>query len=120
MTSYQFGAVNPDLNYVWWSTTTISPVGAIGLNFTRLDDPVIEEAMLIGRSTTDQATRVAAYKTVNEQLAKQLSYLWIEQYPFSEVAAERVQNFANPTLPDGSAGYAFDEGRFWPTQIWLA
>ncbi len=120
VTSYQFGAVNPDLNYVWWSTTTISPVGAIGLNFTRVDDPVIEEAMLIGRSTTDQATRVAAYRTVNEQLAKQLPYLWIEQYSFSEVAAERVQNFANPTLPDGSAGYPFDEGRFWPTQIWLA
>ena len=39
VTSYQFGAVNPDLNYVWWSTTTISPIGSIGLNFTRIDDP---------------------------------------------------------------------------------
>ena len=26
-TSYQFGAVDPDLNYVWFSTTTVSPVG---------------------------------------------------------------------------------------------
>ena len=42
VTSYQFGAVNPDLNYVWWSTTTISPIGTIGLNFTRMDDPTIE------------------------------------------------------------------------------
>jgi peptide/nickel transport system substrate-binding protein len=120
VTSYQFGAVNPDLNYVWWSTTTISPIGQIGLNFTRLDDPQIETAMLQGRHTTDQATRVAAYQKVNERLAKDLAYLWIEQYIFSEVASERVQNFAGGTLPDGKPAYAFDEGIFVPTQIWLA
>ncbi len=119
VTSYQFGAVSPDLNYVWWSTTTISPIGSIGLNFTRFNDPTLEAAMLQGRHTTDQATRVAAYKTVNEQLAIQLPYLWIEQFYFSEVAADRVQNFNNPTLPDGKPGYGFNEGIFFPTQVWL-
>lgn len=120
VTSYQFGAINPDLNYVWWSTTTISPIGSIGLNFTRMNDPTIESAMLQGRHTTDQATRAAAYKTVNEELAKQLPYLWIEQFYFSEVAANRVQNFNNPTLPDSNKpGYGFNEGIFFPTQVWL-
>jgi peptide/nickel transport system substrate-binding protein len=119
VTSYQFGAVNPDLNYVWWSTTTISPIGSIGLNFTRLDDPTLETAMLQGRHTTDQATRVQAYRTVNEQLGIQLPYLWIEQFFFSEVAAPRVQNFNNPTLPDGKPGLGFNEGIIFPTQIWL-
>jgi peptide/nickel transport system substrate-binding protein len=120
VTSYQFGAVTPDLNYVWWSTTTISPVGSVGLNFTRIDDPVIEQNMLSGRHTTDQATRVAAYQAVNEQLAKQLPYLWIEQYVFSEVATPKVQNFNNLTLPNGAAGYSFDEGIFFPTETWLS
>jgi peptide/nickel transport system substrate-binding protein len=120
VTSYQFGAINPDLNYVWWSTTTISPVGTIGLNFSRIDDPQIESAMLEGRHTTSQSTRESAYKTVNEQLAKQLPYLWIEQYLFSEVASERVQNFNNLTLPNGMPGYSFDEGIFFPVQTWLA
>lgn len=120
VTSYQFGAVNPDLNYVWWSTTTISPVGSIGLNFTRMNDPTLEAAMLQGRHTTDQSTRVTAYRTVNEQLARQLPYLWIEQFYFSEVAADRVQNFNNPTLPDtDKPGYGFNEGIFFPTQVWL-
>jgi peptide/nickel transport system substrate-binding protein len=119
-TSYQFGAVNPDLNYVWWSTTTISPIGAIGLNFTRLNDPQIETAMLQGRHATDQATRVTAYKTVNERLAKDLAYLWIEQYAFSQVAQSRVQNLDHGTLPDGAPAYSFDEGIFSPTQVWLA
>jgi ABC-type transport system substrate-binding protein len=119
VTSYQFGAVNPDLNYVWWSTTTIAPIGTIGLNFTRLDDPHIETAMLEGRHTTDQATRVSSYQTVNERLAKDLAYLWIEQYLFSEVASERVQNFNNFVLPNGMPGYSFNEGIFFPTQTWL-
>jgi ABC-type transport system substrate-binding protein len=119
-TSYQFGAVSPDLNYVWWSTTTIAPVGTIGLNFTRMNDPQIESAMLEGRRTTDQATRVAAYQKVNQRLADDLAYLWIEQYPFSEVADARVQNFNNATLPDGTPAYSFDEGIFSPSQIWLA
>ncbi len=119
-TSYQFGAVDPDLNYVWWSTTTAGPIGSIALNFPRNSDPVIEQAMLTGRQTTDQATRVQAYQTVNKQLCKDLPYLWLEQYIFSEVATSKVQNFANPTLPNGMKGYAFDEGIFSPTAIWLS
>ena len=119
-TSYQFGAVDPDLNYVWWSTTTAGPIGSIALNFPRNSDPVIEQAMLTGRHTTDQATRVQAYQTVNKQLCKDLPYLWLEQYIFSEVATSKVQNFANPTLPNGMKGYAFDEGIFSPTAIWLS
>ena len=119
-TIYQFGAVNPDLNYVWWSTTTLSPVGQIGLNFPRNNDPQIEAAMLTGRHTTDTATRVTAYQAVNERLAQDLPYLWLDQYLFSEVAQNRVQNFNNPILPDGGAQYAYNEGIFVPTQIWLA
>ena len=120
ITAYQFGTVDPDLNYVWWSTTTVSPPGKIGLNFPRNSDPVIEQNMLTGRHTTDQAARVKAYQTVNERLATDLPYLWLQQWLFSEVADARVQNFANPTLPDGGAQYAFDEGIFVPTQVWLA
>jgi len=118
-TSYLFGAVNPDLNYVWWSTTTVEPPGKIGLNFTRLDDPQIETALLQGRHTTSQSTRVSAYRTVNERLAEDLAYLWIEQYFFSQVAQDRVQNLGHRTLPEGLPGYAFDEGIFVPTQVWL-
>ena len=119
-TSYQFGAIDPDLNYVWWSTTTAKPVGQIALNFPRNQNPVIEQNMLTGRHTTSAATRATAYQTVNAQLAKDLPYLWLEQYIFSEVATGHVQNFANPTLPSGSAQYPYDEGIFVPTQIWLS
>ena len=71
--------------------------------------------MLTGRHTTDQATRVTAYQTVNERLAKDLPYLWIEQYLFSEVADR-----AGPELrqsrpcPTACPGTAFDEGHLLP------
>jgi peptide/nickel transport system substrate-binding protein len=119
VTSYQFGAINPDLNYVWWSTTTVEPIGGIGLNFSRMKDPQLEAALLEGRHTTSQSTRVAAYKKVNELLVQNMSYLWIEQYFFSEVAHSRVQNFDHATLPNGMPAYSFNEGEFFPTQIWL-
>ena len=76
--------------------------------------------MLEGRHTTDQATRSTAYQTVNARLAKDLPYLWIRQYLFSEVANERVQNFNNLILPNQMAGYSFDEGTMFLSQTWLA
>jgi peptide/nickel transport system substrate-binding protein len=118
-TSYQFGAVDPDLNYVWFSTTTVSPVGGIGLNFPRNSDPQIEFSLQSGRTSSSQSTRQVAYKKLNQRLATDLPYLWLEQYPFAMVGDERIQNFAGLTLPSGAPGYGFDEGIIFPTQIWL-
>ena len=118
-TSYQFGAVDPDINYVWFSTTTISPVGAIGLNFPRNSDPEIEFSLQSGRTSSSQSTRVTAYKKLNQRLATDLPYLWLEQYPFAMVGQARVENFAGLTMPSGAPGYGFDEGIIFPTQIWL-
>ncbi len=118
-TSYQFGAVDPDLNYVWFSTTTVSPVGSIGLNFPRNSDPQIEFSLQSGRTSSSQSTREVAYKKLNQRLAADLPYLWLEQYPFAMVGDQRVQNFAGLTLPSGAAGYGFDEGIIFPSQIWL-
>lgn len=118
-TSAQFGAVDPDINYVWFSTTTVSPVGGIGLNFARNSDPEIEFSLQSGRTTSDQSTRVVAYKKLNQRLAQDLPYLWLEQYPFAVAGDQRVQNFAGLTLPSGAPGYGFDEGIIFPSQMWL-
>ena len=106
-TSYQFGAIDPDLNYVWWSTTTAEPVGQ--------HRPQLPPQLRPG-DRAEHAHRPPhhrpghpgqAYQTVNQQLAKDLPYIWLEQYVFSEVAADQVQNFANPTLPE----------RAWPVRV---
>ncbi len=116
----QYGAVDPDLNYMWFSTTTTGGGGALALNFSRNSDAEIESALQMGRTTSDQAIRNFAYKVLNQRLAADLPNLWLGQAPFAAVSDQRVQNFAGLTLPDGTPGYGFDEGVFFPGQIWLS
>ena len=118
--SAQFGAVNPDLNYPWLSTTTVEPIGTVGLNFARNDDPAIEQAFVTGRSTLDPATRVAAYRTVDQRLGVDLPYAWIGRDVFPFAATTRVQGIRSFTLPGGRAGYAYNEGVFFPAHLWLS
>ncbi|MHB8430431.1 MAG: ABC transporter substrate-binding protein [Acidimicrobiales bacterium] len=120
VTSYQFGAIDPNLNYVWFSTTTVAPLGKIGLNFARNSDPQLEAAMRLGRSTSSLAQRIKAWQAVNERLAVDLPYLWLAQFPIALVGDRRIQNFAALQLPDGSKGYGFNEGVFFPSQVWMA
>ena len=52
-TDEQFGATDPDLNYVWLSPTTANP--PIALNFARNKDDALEAALQQGRTTSDAA-----------------------------------------------------------------
>jgi peptide/nickel transport system substrate-binding protein len=113
----QFGAVDPDLNYVWWSTQTTAP--PLALNMARNSDPRIQTALLAGRTTNTKATRVKAYQQVNQYLAEDIPYVWFGRDTWAVVANPKVQNFANPTTLQNSKAVAFDEGVLWPTQIWM-
>jgi peptide/nickel transport system substrate-binding protein len=114
----QFGAVDPDLNYVWWSTQTTSP--PLALNMARNSDTRIQSALLAGRTTSDQADRIKAYQQVNEYLAQDVPYLWLARDTWAVIANPKVQNFANPTTLQNSKAVGFDEGVLWPTQIWVS
>jgi len=114
----QFGAVDPDLNYVWWSTQTTGP--PLPLNMARNSDPRIQTALLAGRTTTEHAARVSAYQKVNQYLAEDIPYLWLARDTWAVVANPKVQNFANPTTMQGSKAVAFDEGVLWPAQMWVS
>jgi ABC-type transport system substrate-binding protein len=115
-----FSAPDPDLNYVWLSPTTAGSPGGIALNFTRNRDPALESALQQGRTNANHDARVEAYQTVDKLLARDLPYLWVAQAPWSLTGNNRVMNFANPGLPDGSAGERFASGSFTLTQIWVA
>jgi peptide/nickel transport system substrate-binding protein len=113
----QFGAVDPDLNYVWWSTQTTAP--PLALNMARNSDPRIQTALLAGRTTSNKADRIKAYQQVNQYLAQDVPYLWLARDTWAVVADPKVQNFANPTTLQHSKAVGFDEGVLWPTQIWM-
>jgi ABC-type transport system substrate-binding protein len=112
----QFGAVDPDLNYVWWSTTTTSP--PLALNMARNSDPRIQTALTTGRATANRAARIKAYQQVNQYIAEDIPYIWGDRSTWAVIANAKVQNFCNPTTPNGSKAIAFDEGVLWPVQMW--
>ena len=97
----QFGAVDPDLNYIYWSPTNINSVFSI--NMARNTDPNMEAALLKGRQSPDQADRAAAYQEVGRLMGSDIPYLWTARTVWSVGAQPKVENFNNPTMPDGGA-----------------
>ena len=114
----QFGNIVPDLNYVWWSSTTAS--GPIPLNMARNSDPRIQQALETGRSTTDPEARIKAYQQVNQYLGEDIPYLYGDRSTWAVAAKPNVQNFNNPLTPKGTKALGFDAGVIWPTQIWVS
>ncbi len=114
----QFGAVDPDLNYVWWTTQLAS--GSLALNMARNVDPRIQASLVSGRTTDNKSDRVKDYQKINQYLAEDIPYLWLARDTWAVIANPKVQNFANPTTLQHSKAIAFDEGVLWPTQMWVS
>jgi ABC-type transport system substrate-binding protein len=114
----QFGAVAPDLNYVWWSTTTLAP--PITLNMARNSDPRIQAALITGRTSSDSAARKKAYQQVNKYLSEDIPYIYGDRSTWAVVANPKVQNFNNATTPNGSKALGFDAGVVWPGEMWVS
>jgi peptide/nickel transport system substrate-binding protein len=115
----QFGAVDPDLNYIFWSSTTILS-STLSVNMARNADPQIQAALELGRSSTNPAVRAKAYQTVNKRMAIDLPYLWLDRSLWSVESTLKVQNWNNPTTPTGAPAKGMIAGSIWLGQIWLS
>jgi peptide/nickel transport system substrate-binding protein len=115
----QFGAVDPDLNYIFWSTTTAMATG-LSINMAKNSDPQIEAALQQGRSSTEPSVRIQAYKTVNQRLGVDLPYLWTDRAVWAVISTPSVQNWNNPKTPSGAPAFGMIGGQIWPTQIWIS
>ena len=93
----QFASIDPDLNYVFWSST-----GGV-IDFSRNDDPKIDAALDRARQSTEQSVRVEAYQEVAERFAVDLPYIWASRDVWSIGALKSVQNWNNSTTPASSA-----------------
>jgi len=119
LTWRQFGAVNPDLNYIFWTPTNAN-TPLFSINMARNADPAMQTALLQGRQSTDKATQTEAYQQVNRLLSSDLPYIWYSRIVWAVSAKDKVQNFNNPKTPAGSAAFGLIGGAIWPQQIWLS
>jgi peptide/nickel transport system substrate-binding protein len=114
----QFGAVDPDLNYIFWSPTdAATPTFAI--NMARNTSPDMQTALINGRQSTAQSDRTAAYQEVGRLMGSEIPYIWTDRTVWSIGALAKVENFNNPTTPAGGKAFGMITGAIWPTQIWL-
>ncbi len=113
----QFGAVDPDLNYIFWSPTNIN--SAFSINMARNTDPNMQTALIKGRQSSSQADRVAAYQEVDRLMGTDIPYIWYDRTVWAIGAKPQVENFNNPTTPTGAPAFSLIQGAIWPTQIWL-
>jgi peptide/nickel transport system substrate-binding protein len=109
----QFASIDPDLNYVFWS----SKGGAV--NFAGNDDPIIDAALDRARQTSDPSVRVAAYQECAQRWAVDLPYIWASRDVWSVSAQKSLQNWNNSTTVTGNhRGLSMLSGIIWPTEIW--
>jgi peptide/nickel transport system substrate-binding protein len=114
----QFAAVDPDLNYVFWSPTEI--LGSLAIDMTRNNDPLVEAALQQGRRNATASVRNQAYQKVAERFGADIPYVWLDRAVWAIATQANVQNFVSLTLPAGGAALGFNQGTIWPTQIWLS
>ncbi len=114
----QFGAPDPDVNYVFWTPNNAAPIGQYALQFPRLKDQRIQQALDAGRQSPDPAVRARAYQQVGKVFNEDLPYVWLSRAVNAVAARTYVQNFANPTLPSGQKGLGQANGVVQVAQIW--
>jgi hypothetical protein len=134
----QLGGVDPSLNYVWFlslSATASPTVGGLGLttlpagtniagavNFAHQGDPVIEDNMLAALAAVPSSpVEIRAWRTVNSQLCKDVTYLWLDVLVNAWAARDNVQNWAYATGADGTTQILSpDQGASRWDEIWLS
>jgi len=116
----QFAASDPDGDYHWWAGRNAT--GVLTVNFARLNDPQINEALDKARATPDEAVRKEAYATLQKRQTELVPYIWFSHTQWVIGAAKNIRNITNVSLPDGQpsapmlAGF---DGAVRLTQTWI-
>jgi ABC-type transport system substrate-binding protein len=115
----QFGAPDPDGDYVWWHPDNVKPAGELSLNMARFSDEALGAALDRGRTSADPEERKAAYAEV-QQIFREEFYLGWTAHAFWSVASQPdVMDIVNWTTPDGVQGLPLTGGQHPFAQIWL-
>ena len=96
-----FGSNTLDVNYVFLHSSTVRPPGQLSLNFTRNSDPVLSQALDDARKTDDRDEQIAQYKIVQEQMAKDLNFIFLVHNLEAIAYTNSTHGITDQTLPDG-------------------
>jgi peptide/nickel transport system substrate-binding protein len=113
------GGWDPDLQRLWWQSSSATPIGGLALNFGRFKDPNMDQQLNILKTNPDPAARKAAAEGVNKIFAEQVYNWWNTWALWGIMTQPSVNGIEAHTLPDGSKGIGLAfAGRHQVNQIW--
>lgn len=118
----QFGAADPDGDYVWWDINNANDIGTFSLNFARNRDEELQAALDRGRASDDPDTREAAYDEAQLLMNQDIPYLWLTHTVWAIGADNSVRNLGTGSLPDGEPMLGLGAGFYGSmslTEVWL-
>jgi ABC-type transport system substrate-binding protein len=120
----QFGATDPDADYVWWHEDNIDP-SALSLNIAQFANPELSAALDRARATPDPAVRAEEYATVQRIWAEETPYIWLSSTVWYIAAENGVHEFWNNPLPDANnvaniPSARFQSGAHRMTGTWMS
>jgi len=90
----QHAGGDPDLQYVWWHV-------GMPTNFSRIDDPVINDALDEGRVETDPDKRRVLYEAVSRRFGEKVYSIWLTYAEWGIGLGRNVHGVFSAELPDG-------------------
>src|SRR5690606_10957232 len=75
ITNLLWGSQHPDREYFTLHSDNVAPVDEIALAITRMENPVLDEALEKTRETSELDDQIGYWRTVQEQLAADSNFL---------------------------------------------
>jgi peptide/nickel transport system substrate-binding protein len=94
----QFGATDPDADYLWWHKSNVTD--PISLNIARFENDELSDALDAARATPDVEERARHYETVQRVWAEETPYVWLNSTTWLIAADNNIRDFTNNNLPD--------------------
>jgi peptide/nickel transport system substrate-binding protein len=110
-----FGSPDPDGEFVWLHSSHSEPVGEISLNFSRMENPVVDAALEAGRATDDPEVRERSYQTLAQEVNGALPFVWLQQTLWALVARSSVEGL--DSAADGGIGAL--GAKPWLADLWI-
>jgi len=113
----QFGATDPDSDMLWLDSESI---GAISVNWPRIDDPEIDGWLDEQRIGTDFEARRALWAQINEKLNEDLVYIWLNHTLWAVAAQDNIHGLQGQMFPDVEGEVEpFSNGRNEFVSMWV-
>jgi len=112
----QFGALDPDYDGAFIDQRSL---GAISINWPRLDNDEIQALLLQQREEGDFETRKEIWGEITTKINEITPYIWINHTMWGIVAKLEVNGVVGFELPTGQTSYGMNEGRHSLANIWI-